>query len=121
MRAGTCPNCGGCLERYHFYHYTCDTCPVELVYGVYLNDEGEEPLVLRTIEEWSNDWNVTVLDPDGFDRKNPDLYKYVFTEQQFLDGLVRSTITWDRDGRFAKSLEVAKDVISSENTDKDPT
>jgi hypothetical protein len=113
------------MEKIHSDHYTCDTCEVALLYGVYVmedpNAKGTEYLSLRTITEWSNDWNVTVLDPDGFDRKNPDLHMYVFTEQQFLRGLVLSTITWDRDGRFAKSLEVSKDVISSENTDKDPT
>ena len=44
-----------------------------------------------TIEEWELFFQVKILDPDGFDRKNPNLYNEKFTCDEFKAGLERST------------------------------
>lgn len=46
----------------------------------------------NTIHEWEWITGITVLDPDGFDRKDPNLYERLFTHQEFKEGLIRSTI-----------------------------
>lgn len=46
----------------------------------------------KTINEWEEIFELTILDPDGFDRTNPTLYNEVFTKEEFEDGLMRSTI-----------------------------
>lgn len=46
----------------------------------------------RTLKDWSSLYEVEILDPDGFDRNDPYLYTRTFTEQEFNDGLIRSTI-----------------------------
>jgi hypothetical protein len=45
----------------------------------------------KTIPEWQEEFDVFVVDPDGFDRSNPDLYFELFTEEEFMKGLLRST------------------------------
>lgn len=47
---------------------------------------------VRTIEEWSKEFNVTILDPDGFDRTDRHLYDRHFTKDEFERGLCLSTI-----------------------------
>lgn len=46
----------------------------------------------RTIEQWSDIYKVVVLDPDGFDRTDPDLYKKRIDQKTWEVGLMRSTI-----------------------------
>lgn len=50
----------------------------------------------RTIRQWEKLLDVRVLDPDGFNRRDPHLYQRRFSRQQFLDGLTRSTICMKR-------------------------
>jgi hypothetical protein len=59
---------------------------------------------LKTISEWEKETcniggrksKVRILDPDGFDRRDPDLYKRLFTREEFEQGMIMSTI----EGRF---------------------
>lgn len=49
--------------------------------------------ILRTIDEWNREPNMpVVMDPDGFDREDPNLHVRLFTRGQFLDGACRSTV-----------------------------
>lgn len=48
-------------------------------------------LVRKTIVEWCKQFKVVIVDPDGFDRKDPDLYKRLFTEEEFMQGMMRSS------------------------------
>jgi len=47
--------------------------------------------IKKTIAEWSKDFNVKVLDPDGFDRTDRYLHEKVFTRAEFEHGLAKST------------------------------
>lgn len=47
----------------------------------------------KTITEWESIVGIIVLDPDGFDRKNPNLYNELFTLTEFINGLWISTIS----------------------------
>lgn len=51
----------------------------------------------KTIEEWAEEFDVKVLDPDGFDRTDPNLYNKKFTIEEFKKGLMSSTIIADID------------------------
>ncbi len=46
----------------------------------------------RTIDEWGEVFGVRVLDPDGFDRTDPNLWERKFTKDEFFKGAVASTI-----------------------------
>ena len=48
----------------------------------------------RTIEEWGRLTSIRVLDPDGFDRKDPHLMERTFTRQEFDAGVALSTCVW---------------------------
>lgn len=50
-----------------------------------------ETAVKKTIAEWERELNVRVIDPDGFDRSDPDLYKRKFTSEEFRRGVMTST------------------------------
>lgn len=63
-------------------------------FEVYSNIHENKPVKL-TIEQWADYYNITVLDPDGFDRKNPNLMNEVFTEIEFREGLPLCTIEAD--------------------------
>lgn len=45
----------------------------------------------KTIEQWSKIKNVTILDPDGFDRTDPNLFTNKYTEEEFFYGMIQST------------------------------
>lgn len=51
----------------------------------------------KTIEKWEEEYNLTILDPDGFDRDNPNLYEKKMTRQEFEAGLFQSTIEFNQD------------------------
>jgi hypothetical protein len=38
----------------------------------------------KTIERWSKIKKVTILDPDGFDRTDPNLFTNKYTEEEFF-------------------------------------
>lgn len=46
----------------------------------------------KTINEWEEIFEVKVIDPDGFDRTNPNLFEETFTKEEFEKGLAVSTI-----------------------------
>lgn len=46
----------------------------------------------KTIKEWEKEFNVTILDPDGFDRSDPNLKERLFYREEFLAGMARSTV-----------------------------
>lgn len=46
----------------------------------------------HTISEWEILKDIIVLDPDGFNRSDPELYKRLFTEAEFEKCLMSSTI-----------------------------
>ena len=46
----------------------------------------------KTIPEWEEEYGVDILDPDGFDRSDPNLYEKKFTKEEFEEGLMYCTI-----------------------------
>lgn len=46
----------------------------------------------KTINDWSLEYRVHVLDPDGFDRRDPELHTRLFTKEEFERGMIRSTL-----------------------------
>lgn len=51
----------------------------------------------KTLLEWCQQFDITMLDPDGFDRKDPMLWERKFTLREFNQGIVRCTCTWHSD------------------------
>lgn len=45
----------------------------------------------KTINEWEKIFDVQILDPDGFDRTDPNLYDREFTREEFQHGMMLST------------------------------
>ena len=41
----------------------------------------------KTLEEWAVQKGIEILDPDGFDRADPDLYTRKRTEEEFEKGV----------------------------------
>ncbi|MDP4225587.1 MAG: hypothetical protein Q8910_04315 [Bacteroidota bacterium] len=58
----------------------------------------------HTIKEWSKYLGVIIMDPDGFDRKDPNLWSNVYTQQEFIEGYNRSTCMFDKDGRAWRGM-----------------
>ena len=48
----------------------------------------------HTIFEWEEITGIKILDPDGFNRKDPKLYSRLFTKEEFEKGVIFSTIEW---------------------------
>lgn len=46
----------------------------------------------KTIQEWAKDIGYVVLDPDGFDRKDPNLMIKKITKEEFDRGFIYCTI-----------------------------
>lgn len=60
-----------------------------------LPDEEAPNLEFRaTIRGWEILLDKHILDPDGFDRSDPDLMKRLFTRTEFYEGLKSSTQRW---------------------------
>jgi len=51
----------------------------------------------KTLAEWEEEYNIEILDPDGFNRRDPYLYHRKYTREQFLRGLSLSTIMGTRE------------------------
>ena len=51
----------------------------------------------KTSEEWNKFHKIEIFDPDGWDRNNfqYSFYEELLTEQEFIDKLMRSTLTFD--------------------------
>ncbi len=54
-------------------------------------------MVKMTIPEWEKIYDVKIMDPDGFDRSNPNLMAELFTEDEFISGMLRSSIVGGKD------------------------
>ena len=50
-----------------------------------------EPLT-KTLDEWATIHNIKIIDPDGFDRADPDLFKRQFSYSEFQKGIVNCTV-----------------------------
>jgi hypothetical protein len=46
----------------------------------------------RTLNEWAKIKGIKILDADGFDRNDPDLFNKLFTEQEFDKGVLSSSV-----------------------------
>ena len=55
--------------------------------------KGEITMSKHTIREWEKIKGVKILDPDGFNRKDPNLMERLFTEQEFNEGMMLSTVS----------------------------
>jgi hypothetical protein len=66
-----------------------------------------------TIREWEKIKGVKILDPDGFDRKDPNLMERLFTEQEFNEGMMLSTVsmTLTEQAALRLSIELLVDDI----------
>ena len=58
----------------------------------------------RTICQWAKCFGIKVMDPDGFDRKDINLYSRYFTQAEFDKGIWRSTIMFKNKGKMAKEI-----------------
>jgi hypothetical protein len=68
--------------------YVCD---------VYTIREGVDMEETKTLEEWAKLDGITILDPDGFDRTDLDLWERKFTKAQYDKGICNCTISMDRE------------------------
>ena len=60
----------------------------------------------KTIEEWAVEYGIEVLDPDGFDRSDPDLMNKKFTRDEFLDGIIFCTIQFYKDSKLKQEWDL---------------
>jgi hypothetical protein len=54
----------------------------------------------KTIGEWAEIYGVQILDPDGWDRTDPELWTREITEKEFNKGIVFCTIMVHKGGRL---------------------
>lgn len=52
----------------------------------------------KTIKEWSEVYEIKIIDPDGFNREDPELMTRLFTQREFFQQMMRSTIEAVGDG-----------------------
>lgn len=64
----------------------CDDCSDYLQYKA---DQVEEK---HTIKDWGTITGIIVMDPDGFDRTDPELNTRLFTRAEYIKGTARSTL-----------------------------
>jgi len=60
----------------------------------------------KTIHEWEDELGFWVLDPDGFDRTDKDLFKRKFTKEEFLNNCAISTL--EDVGKYFEVLKESK-------------
>lgn len=52
----------------------------------------------KTLKAWAKEYQekhgVTLLDPDGFDRKDPKMWERTYTKEEFEQGLLQCTCQW---------------------------
>lgn len=53
----------------------------------------------KTLTEWAEEYGFTLLDPDGFDRRDPELATRLFTREEWDSGWPRCTLSCIREGR----------------------
>lgn len=47
---------------------------------------------MKTIKEWAELRGIKIIDPDGFDRNDPNLWDKKITEQEFYEKIMLCTI-----------------------------
>lgn len=56
----------------------------------------------QSLRDWAADWlintGVRLLDPDGFDRRDEQMWERHYTKEEFERGLARSTCQWTTTG-----------------------
>ena len=82
---GQCMNgyCSECQGEIHENMVLCPFC------GARILEVGE--MEVRTLDAWAALDGIYILDPDGFDRSDPKLRERLFTKQQYINGMLRST------------------------------
>jgi hypothetical protein len=53
---------------------------------------GVEMIEKKTLKEWADLENIEILDPDGFDRTDAQLFERLFTKEEFDKGIIFCTI-----------------------------
>lgn len=43
----------------------------------------EDPNIKKTIHEWQQEYDFAIMDPDGFDRKDPKMRERLYTRKEF--------------------------------------
>lgn len=73
---------------------SCETMCVSSCLGYCAgSSEGEAPgTQLRTIQEWAARDGIEIIDPDGFDRRDPLLWERRISIDEYLRGLPLCTI-----------------------------
>jgi hypothetical protein len=46
----------------------------------------------KTLDEWAALDNIRIIDPDGFDRSDPDLMTKQFTKEEYKKGIFKCTL-----------------------------
>lgn len=70
---------------------------------------------LRTIHEWEKELHVKIKDPDGFDRADRYLHEKLFTRDEFLAGMMRSTCEFTTNASWSgvitnKDMQVVEQI-----------
>lgn len=68
-------------------------------------DEEWEEVARKTLNEWAEEDGIVILDPDGFDRKDPQLMTRLFTYDEFQKGLYPCTIAIIKGGKLDKWIK----------------
>lgn len=58
----------------------------------------------KTIKEWEKEYDFRILDPDGFDRSDPNLYSKQFTREEFEKKAVSCTIEGKVNAKGKRSI-----------------
>lgn len=54
----------------------------------------------KTLQEWAAEFNLLIIDPDGYDRSDPNLLTKQFTKEEFMTGIFKCTVTSLEDTSF---------------------
>lgn len=60
---------------------------------------------LKTLKEWEKTRNVKIMDYDGFDRTDRNLFEKLFTQEEFDDGAMRCTCQFSISEELTKLVE----------------
>jgi hypothetical protein len=66
----------------------------------------------KTLQEWTDELGIIILDPDGFDRFDQKLYEKEMSFEEFTNGILRCTIDVKGENRnttnFVENLKLLK-------------
>jgi len=74
--------------------FSCSQCnlPCEVKFSVDAQPANPPEEIKKTLTQWAEDIGVRILDPDGFDRTQPDLMEKLFTKEEFNAGIGQCTV-----------------------------